>query len=305
MVNLTETLEQIMNWLREHQPEYAASFLPALKSDEVQVVEAKMGFKLPAEIYELYQWRNGTEEDARALCFPTMQFLPLSKAIEHSQGWNQYILEEKIFLEKTKWYEISPLFIFLQDNCNYCGIPLIDSYREKSPVVVFGEGEMPDVFYTNLSDMMLTLLECYETGAYYLNKNGYICQDECKTAVALRKYNNELNERVLSAFQSILSQPLDLSTLDYSNSKLVEQLVEITIVISRFKDPRGVDLLLNALQVWSKAKGLGRDGVCSLVIKTLGEMCDVKVLQPLTNALQDDSPFVRKEAQEALSKFRL
>lgn len=57
-----------MNWLREHQPDCAASFLPGLTSDEIQAVEAELGlFKLPKEIYELYQSRNGIEEDVRAL----------------------------------------------------------------------------------------------------------------------------------------------------------------------------------------------------------------------------------------------
>lgn len=76
MVSLIEALERIINWLRKHQPDYAASFQPGLKSEEIQAAEAKLGFKLPPEIYELYQWRNGTEEDAKAVCFPTMQFLP-------------------------------------------------------------------------------------------------------------------------------------------------------------------------------------------------------------------------------------
>lgn len=303
MVSLIKALEIIMNWLRKHQPDYAASFLPGLKSEEIQAAEAKVGFKLPPEIYELYQWRNGTEEDAKAVCFPTMQFLPLSTAVECSQGWNGYILEEKTFIEDSKWYETSPLFIFLQNNCDFCGVPIVDYKIEKSPVVVLGEGYLPYIFYTSLTDMMLTLAECYETNAYYLGKDGYIYEDKCKTAVALRKYNNELNERALSDFQSILSQPLYFSTLDYSSS-LVRPVIEATTVMGRFKDPKGVDLLLESLQVWRKAEGESRDGACSWVIKALGEMCDARALEPLTNALQDNSSFVIKEAQEALSKFR-
>ncbi|MFB8796564.1 MAG: HEAT repeat domain-containing protein [Microcoleus sp.] len=303
MGTLIEALERIMNWLRKHQPDYAASFLPGLKSEEIQAAEAKVGFKLPPEIYELYQWRNGTEEDAKAVCFPTMQFLPLFTAVECSQGWNGYILEEKKIIEDSKWYETSPLFIFLQNNCDFCGVPIVDYQIEKSPVVVLGEGYLPYIFYTSLTDMMLTLAECYETNAYYLAKDGYIEEEECKAAVVLRKYNSELNEKALSDFQSILSQPLYFSTRDYSSS-LVRPVIEATTVMGRFKDPRSVDLLLEALQVWGKVKGLSRDGVCSWVIKALGEMCDVRALQPLTNALQDDSPFVRKEAQEALLKFR-
>jgi hypothetical protein len=304
MGTLIEALERIMNWLSEHQPEYAASFLPGLKYSEIQVVEAELGFKLPSEIYELYQWRNGTEERAKAVCFPTMQFLPLSTAIEYSQDWNEFIVEEKKIIEESEWYETSPLFRFLQSNCDSCGIPLVEHHTEKLPVVVLGEGYLPYIFYTSLTDMMLTLAECYESNAYYLAKDGYIDENECKAAEVLRKYNGDINQTAVSIFQSVLLEQLDFSNLDYSNSKLLSKVAEATTVMSRFKEPRSVDLLLEALQIWSKAKSLTRDGLCSWVIKALGQMCDVRVLQPLTNALQDDSPFVREEARAALSKFR-
>lgn len=305
MGNLSDALERIMNWLRTHQPEYAASFLPGLTSSEIQAVEAEFGYKIPEEVYTLYQWLNGTEAEPNALCFPTMQFLPLSTAIEYSLGCTEHILENKMFLEESKWYETSPLFVFIQSNCDFCGIPLVEDRKGKLPVVDLGEGYGPDILYTSLTDMMLTLAECYETNAYYLNleQDGYICEDECKSAVALRKYNNELNEEAISAFQSICSQPLDFSTLDYSSS-LFGAVMDATIVISRFKDPKAVDLLSDALQVWSQTKGRCRDASCSGVIKALGEMCDPRALQPLTNALEDASVSVREEARSALLRLK-
>ncbi|MBW4510360.1 MAG: SMI1/KNR4 family protein [Scytonematopsis contorta HA4267-MV1] len=300
MVALTDALERIMNWLRENQADYANSFATGLKYDEIFSYEEELGFKLPGEIYELYQWRNGTEEDAKALCFPTMQFLPMNRAIEYSQGCNEYIESGKESVkELSEWYDTSPLFAFIEDNGNFCGIPLINHQKEKSPVVVLGEGEMPYIFYTSLTDMMFTLAECYETGAYYLKYEGYVCSDEYQEAQVLRKYNADISERALLAFQSLLVQPLD-----FSDKKLLEQVAELAIVIGRFKDPRGVDLLLSSSQKWSKQKGLYRDGVYFWVVKALGEMFDVRVLKALDNALKDNSPFVREEAEKALSKIK-
>lgn len=190
MSALTTTLERIMKWLRENQPEYASSFLPELKYEEIQLLEAEFGFKFPKEIYELYQWRNGTKEDAKALCFPTFEFLPISRAIEYSKGCNQYIEEnQKFLMEKGEWYEISPLFTFIENNGNFCGIPLVEARKEKIPVVDLGEGEMARIIYASLTDMMLTLAECYETGAYYLDDEGFVCEDEDKVAKVFRKYN--------------------------------------------------------------------------------------------------------------------
>jgi cell wall assembly regulator SMI1 len=303
--NLIEALERIMNWLRKHQPEYADSFLPGLTSAEIQAVEAEFGYKLPEEIYTLYQWRNGTEEAAKAVCFPpALEILPLSTAIEYSQEWNEFVLKE-FAMEENKWYETSPLFKFLQSNCDFCAIPLIDFHRGKLPVVVLGEGELPSILYTNLTDMMLTLAECYETNAYYLGKDGYIYEDQCQTAVALRKYNNELNEKALSDFKATILQPVDFSNQDVlARSNFLSRVGEITGEISRFKDPEGVELLLQGLENWSKSKGLIRDQVYSTMIAALSLMCDKRVLQHITNYLEDDSPSVRKEAEASLLRFR-
>lgn len=307
---LIEALERIMNWLRKHQPEYADSFLPGLTSSEIQAVEAEFGYKLPEEIYTLYQWRNGTEKSAKAVCFPPpLEILPLSAAIEYSKGCTEHILEDKNVLEESKWYETSPLFVFIQSNCDFCGIPLVEDCKGKLPVVDLGEGYGPDILYTSLTDMMLTLAECYETNVYYLGEDGYIEEDECKTAGVLRKYNNELNEQAISGFKSILSNPIDFLNLDYANSdfrKLSDKINDFASIIERFKDPEGVDLLLEAFQTWSQAKGryISRNIVCSCVIRALGETCDDRALQLLTN-LQNNSPSFREEAQAALLRFRL
>lgn len=299
MLVLTEALEKIMNWLTEHQLEYANSFLPGLQTNEIQAVEEELRFKLPKEIYELYKWRNGTEEDAKALCFPTMQFLPLPVAVKNSQIWNQFVLEDKNVVDNHELSKANPLFIFLQDNCNYCAISLLEDQEKELPVVTLQEGEPANIFYTSLTNMMLTLAECYEIGAYYLDNDGYVCEDKCKTAQVLRKYNADISEKALLNFESLLSQ-----SLNFSNSNLIGQVAVVTIDIIRFKEPKGVNLLSEALQTWSREKGLYRDGVYSWVVKALGEMCDIRALQALTNALQDDSAVIRKEAQEALSKLR-
>jgi cell wall assembly regulator SMI1 len=193
MSTLTAGLERIMKWLEENQPEYAVSFLPGLQYEEIKLVEAEINFKLPKEIYELYQWRNGTQEDAKAICFPTINFLPISRSVKSSKGCNEYIEKyKKLVGEEGQWYETSPLFLFIENNGNYCGIPLVEYQEEKLVVVEIGEGEMARIFYASLTDMMLTLAECYETGAYYLNEHNFINEDKGKADRVFYKYNADL-----------------------------------------------------------------------------------------------------------------
>lgn len=60
---LTESLEQILIQLEQKDPEIAASLQPGLTREEIDEIAMNLPFKLPEEVYELYQWRNGMSED--------------------------------------------------------------------------------------------------------------------------------------------------------------------------------------------------------------------------------------------------
>lgn len=57
---LTKALERILEWLEKYRP-YDVSFLqPGLSKAEIEVITKDLPFKLPQEVCELYQWKNGT-----------------------------------------------------------------------------------------------------------------------------------------------------------------------------------------------------------------------------------------------------
>jgi hypothetical protein len=61
MSNLTDALEVITGWLEQNQPELFASLQPGLSVSEIESqVEVLFPARLPTEVYELYQWKNGT-----------------------------------------------------------------------------------------------------------------------------------------------------------------------------------------------------------------------------------------------------
>lgn len=195
MSTLTNALNRIIKWLEIYKPELAASFFPGLNFNEIQAGEQKIGFKFPAEIYELYQWRNGSDIDGYSLFGPCMGFLSFDRAIESSIFWNSLISE--LNYENEPWYATSPLFFFFEDDGCYCGIPLQTplNYPDK-PVVEFGEGGLPSLYYESLTTMMLTFAECCETGVYYITSDGFIDEDQSKSAQILRKYNPSLHDEI-------------------------------------------------------------------------------------------------------------
>lgn len=65
MSRLTEALESFYNLLCLEYPEIAASLQPGLTRSEIDEKVKNLQFSLPEEVYELYQWRNGMQQDIR------------------------------------------------------------------------------------------------------------------------------------------------------------------------------------------------------------------------------------------------
>jgi hypothetical protein len=158
----------------------------SLTSKEIQVLTEGFPFRLPTEIVELYQFCPiGVDIDA-GLTF----FLPLEEALDIclrsrinydipssilSQLAIPYLKYFKGCFKDEKYQEIFEYYPH-----NYCELPIIRGYCKEiyhvvcgkqnsisSPVwFKFQDGET--VQYTSsLTNLMLTVAECYETGAYY------------------------------------------------------------------------------------------------------------------------------------------
>ena len=86
MSELIHALNRILNWLKNNPSEKYASvdvLQPGLSYEEIDRRVADLPFKLPEEVYQLYQWKNGTcdgEEDFSKF-FNGYTFLSLEAAI--------------------------------------------------------------------------------------------------------------------------------------------------------------------------------------------------------------------------------
>lgn len=164
MSTLTNALERILNWLQNNLLlEYASLEVlePGLTYEEIEEMVADLPFRLPQEVYELYQWRNGTcygEEDF-ARFFYYRAFLSLESALEKYEE----LIEDVAYWE-SDWF---PIFEE-NDNRGYYFIIGDREVKEISPVFSF-DWEEPDIekIYDSLAEMMLKIADDYDTGAYY------------------------------------------------------------------------------------------------------------------------------------------
>lgn len=203
---LTDSLNQIMRWLEENRPDYAASFLPGLSDAEIREKLTNVELELPEEIYELYRWRNGVEdgEDLKSIAYPSMVFMPLDEAIKYHLGIIDIdILEhedlptifELLDANQVDIYSNTHLFPFLRSNCDFCAVLLSKDKQKHSPIIDISHDLDLYFGYRSLTSMMQTLAEYLETGAYYLDEEQeyYLNGDEEKMLPIFQKYNPGLD----------------------------------------------------------------------------------------------------------------
>ena len=202
---LTDSLNRIMQWLEENRPDYAESFLPGLSDEEIREKLSNVELELPEEIYELYRWRNGSQngEDSKSVIFPCMEYMSLDEALEYYDDSVENtidIFDEQDFqgifeLLDTKqinqYGDKKYLFPFYRSNCDFLAIFLSKERQYYSPIIYIDDVFELSFIYRYLTSMMQTLAEYLETGAHYLDEEQeyYLNGNEEKMEPIFKKYN--------------------------------------------------------------------------------------------------------------------
>jgi HEAT repeat protein len=297
---LTEALNRIFNWLQQYNPNAASALEPGLTYDEIQEMVKYLPFKLPEEVYELYQWRNGSNLDGLTFIFDAMELLPLEKTVNFYKRTTQ-----------TETY-FFPLF-FSEGDLKYCEIVLKEKFNQYPTIfsdfnqysMVFSDAKEPGLVkagYTSLASMMLTITECYENGAYDLvyddELNDFIVNNVQKKEIFC-KYNSEIiAEFKLKADEALLMLENNLSS---------EVLNEIGVYL--IKDTRAVEPLIQALQAPFSNIADPDENNENMTIRAsaasiLGDIGDARAVGPLISALQDSYSLTRDYAARSLGKLR-
>lgn len=362
MSDLTEALDRILNalpqkpWSEFPGIEYDSSLLqPGLTHAEIEEIVKDLPIRLPDEIYELYQWRNGSQTGSR------WQYAGLFDIYHSFSGFGpwgflnlQFVVDE--YLKRKKYAVTDPeilnqlsAFKRLSGFQNptsleiFCGIESCDTgyvaFHEgcKSIQVVCynykGGSHTVIAEYASLTDMMVTLAECYET-AYYREANGDLAKDTNKVWEIWRKYNSE--PLVKAALKKIEQAEPILPQLDGNTSSYL--LHEVGDILNFSQDERLIAPLIRVLRrpptnnradenenldylrgTASMLLGwLGGTNAVQPVIEalkdeywltrywaaiTLGELKDHRAIFPLTELLQDSQEMIRQAAGEALIKI--
>ena len=117
-------------------------------------------------------FRSGEEDFSKF--FGGYAFLSLESAIEEYEELNW----------KSHWFPI-----FYLDSRDY--LVLLCKSENVAPIsrIYIGGGENEQILFSSLTNMMLTIVECYETGAFYFDDYGYLTNSYYKQESIRQKYN--------------------------------------------------------------------------------------------------------------------
>ncbi|AFY80207.1 HEAT repeat domain-containing protein [Oscillatoria acuminata] len=286
---LTDALNQILSWVEQYKPWFVDYLQPGLSKNEIDKLVKNLPVQVPPEVYELYQWRNGaTKGDLckeTAWIFENWTFQPLQEALLRAQSYHSSLSPSK-----PEGVDLVKLFpIFYPPQGPEQGVIEISINKEfYSPVIFLDFEQWPDTIkkYASLTSMMLTMAECYETGAYYHDEKAYdqsyISSHPEQVRQIWRKYNSNLGKFAVKTLQRF--QPINWEILEYFSDEFVE-----------FKNSETVKILIHTIQHFSQQNDeFGKNIVVVIkAIELLGELGDPQTLPTLIKILNLESDFCR------------
>lgn len=181
-MTIGELLDVLVSFTAKVNAQLPSYLQPGLTPEEIYQ-RAPLPFKLPREVLALYQWHNGTyqdENEPEQELFFYHKFMPIEESFEVYQWRMQFNSEEGFEVFEPHLF---PLFSFQGEYyATWCTV----EEQERTPIFFDYHGAAQA--YDNLHTMLSAIVECYETGAYYINNDDYN-SDEERVAQIKAKWN--------------------------------------------------------------------------------------------------------------------
>lgn len=191
---LSQALERIWNWFEVNAPAMLTFLQPGLTRGQIDAQVRDLPFQLPKEVYQLYQWHNGSSAEQNIEFLPQYRFLSLEDAIA------QYQCTVKIWQDVSEtenwqdgWVQPEGWFPLFAEDGNFYVVEG-QSQPTSAPIIHFSEYGDNDLIFNSLTDMIRAIAECLETGTYFFQQSEYeatyfyLDADDTKEAQIWLKY---------------------------------------------------------------------------------------------------------------------
>lgn len=188
---LVQALERILRCAQAQAPHVTQSMRPGLTREHIEAVLQYVPFRLSEELYQLYQWRNGSERGIGFEFLPQYRMIPLEQAIPDFQEMYEALSDQ----EECHWLP------FLAMDSDFYAVKGSSEFKPTAPISSFSWSVGLSPKFNSLTDMMLAIAECFETGAYYFDSYSYLDYDPVQEAQTWLKYQ----PRRIANIEAILS----------------------------------------------------------------------------------------------------
>jgi hypothetical protein len=183
MSELTEGLERIYRRVEAYTPHCALALQQPLSREEIETIIQDLPFPIPPEVYELYQWRNGSKWEQ--FLFQNYDFLPLNRVVYEYQEWLKQV--------QADYPEMAELFQFrlpLFELWSECGVFLTVAPGEQRGSAIYDwdiSCESYAIRYNSLTNLILYSAEWYETAVFDAEDGGqWVIDDAAESQLNLK-----------------------------------------------------------------------------------------------------------------------
>jgi hypothetical protein len=166
MSELTSALERIGAWYQEKQSR--SVFQPGLSRSAIDDLVKDLAFPISEEVYELYEWCNGSPDDSDAVLFHQQYLLPLEESVRWRQDRYGLNYGEDWMQDDPTWFPVFRLW------CSHAFYVVVLGSKEKSFVRNYDpECENYNLYYESLTKLLLHGAEWLESAQYFENIHGW------------------------------------------------------------------------------------------------------------------------------------
>lgn len=166
-LQLSQALERIWNWFQVNAPAMLTFLQPGLTYGHIDAQVQNLPFRLPEEVYQLYQWHNGSSAEQYIEFLPQYRFLSLEDAIAQYQMTVEFWGDVSETENHYGWGWFEGWFPLFAEDGNFYMIEGQSQSKTTAPIIHFSEYGEHKLTFNSLTDMMLAIAECLETDAYF------------------------------------------------------------------------------------------------------------------------------------------
>ena len=193
MPTLLNQLDQLCETLLRCQRPVANLLQPGLTESELAGVLGASTISLPDQAKQLYQWRNGTRGidslpiDEVSL-FPSYYFPSLQLALAEFNGWRGLFEANSSECPwSSNWF---PIFMDV-GGCFYA-IDCESGSQTCGGIIEYIPDYGGELVFSDLSRMVISLIECYRHGAYHVTSHGRLTSNDKECLRLFKRLNPEI-----------------------------------------------------------------------------------------------------------------